>query len=207
MVVTTCSWCFWITDFPVPSGSLPWGQTSDKQSFYGAEENPFIMQFSTSSNPNNPVGAIVSGEVDTNYVASPTSANPSTEAMEPVLTVAETAPVMSALDLYYETSLCGKLEVLNSSISVGSVAPTAVTNSTGTFTEGVGLNAEIGNIFKFVDGNGTNITTNIASVSIEKVVRQSTPQVSETGLFTIAAPGSGGAGNYVIKTASNYFVL
>ncbi len=193
-------------NFPEPSGSLPWGQTSDKQSFYGAEENPFIMQFSTSSNPNNPVGAIVSGEVDTNYVASPTSANPSTEAMEPVLTVAETAPVMSALDLYYETSLCGKLEVLNSSISVGSVAPTSVTNSTGTFTEGVGLNAEIGNIFKFVDGNGTNITTNIASVSIEKVVRQSTPQVSETGLFTIAAPGSGGAGNYVIKTASNYFV-
>ena len=193
-------------NFPEPSGSLPWGQTSDKQSFYGAEENPFIMQFSTSSNPNNPVGAIVSGEVDTNYVASPTSANPSTEAMEPVLTVAETAPVMSALDLYYETSLCGKLEVLNSSISVGSVAPTSVTNSTGTFTEGVGLNAEIGNIFKFVDGNGTNITTNIASVSIEKVVRQSTPQVSETGLFTVAAPGSGGAGNYVIKTASNYFV-
>jgi hypothetical protein len=196
-----------VTDFPVPSGSLPWGQTSDKQSFYGAEENPFIMQFSTSSNPNNPVGAIVSGDADTNYgTGTISSTNPRTVAMEPVLTVAETAPVMSALDLYYETSLCGKLEVLNSSISVGSVAPTAVTNATGTFTEGVGLNAEIGNIFKFVDGNGTNITTNIASVSIEKVVRQSTPQVSETGLFTIAAPGSGGAGNYVIKTASNYFV-
>jgi len=195
------------TAFPVPSGSLPWGQTSDKQSFYGAEENPFIMQFSTSSNPNNPVGAIVSGSVDTNYgTGLISSTNPRTVAMEPVLTVAETAPVMSALDLYYETSLCGKLEVLNSSISVGSVAPASVTNSTGTFTEGTGLNAEIGNIFKFVDGNGTNITTNISSVSIEKVVRQSTPQVSETGLFTVAAPASGGAGNFVIKTASNYFV-
>ena len=68
--------------------------------------------------------------------------------MQPVLSVAETAPVMSALDLYYETSLCGKLEVLNSSISVGSVAPSGVTNPTGTFTEGVALNAEIGNIFK-----------------------------------------------------------
>ena len=193
--------------FPEPSGSLPWGNTSDKQSFYGAEENPFIMQFSTSSNPNNPVGAIVSGTSDTNYVAVPSASNPSIEAMQPVLSVAETAPVMSALDLYYETSLCGKLEVLNSSISVGSVAPSGVTNPTGTFTEGVALNSEIGNIFKFVDGNGTDITTNIASVSIEKVVRQSTPQVSETGLFTIAAPGSGGAGNYVIKTASNYFVF
>jgi len=195
------------TDFPVPSGSIPWGDVSDKQSFYGSEENPFIMQFSTSSNPNNPVGAIVSGLKDTNYVASPSASNPSIEAMQPVLSVAETAPVMSALDLYYETSLCGKLEVLNSSISVGSVAPTAVTSPTGTFTEGVALNSEIGNIFKFVDGNGTDIVANIASVSIEKVVRQSTPQVSETGLFTIDAPGSGGAGNYVIKTASNYFVF
>jgi len=182
-------------------GSIPWGDVSDKQSFFGAEQNPFIMQFSTSANYANPIGAIVSGEGDSNYTV-PTY--PTTVAMQPILSIAETEPVMSVLELFYETSSNGLIEVLNSSVIATYNGAVGITNTAGTFLESVGNSAELGNAFKFVNGSGIEITSNIASVTINKAVRQNAPTIDISSLFTIGAPGGGSAGEYTIK-ANSYF--
>jgi len=182
-------------------GSIPWGDVADKQSFFGAEQNPFIMQFSTAANYANSIGAIVSGEGDTNYTV-PTY--PTTVAMQPILSIAETEPVMSVLELFYETSSNGLIEVLNSSVIATYNGAVSITNTTGTFLESVANSAELGNVFKFVNGSGIEITSNIASVTINKAVRQNAPTIDISSLFSIGAPSGGSAGEYTIK-ANSYF--
>lgn len=62
------------------------GKTGANVSFYGADQNPFILKFSTSNQSLNPIGSQVTA------LASG-AATFGTHCMAPILTVAETKPV------------------------------------------------------------------------------------------------------------------
>jgi len=138
------------------TGAIPWGKTGANVSFYGADQNPFILQFSTSNQSLNPIGAQVTD------VLSGGAAQQGTHCMAPILTVAETKPVFSLLDIYWETSTTGLITDLNRAISNTFDGVTELTQTTFTFPETIpvsntALFVPAGG-FQAVDGSGAVIT-------------------------------------------------
>ena len=70
------------------TGAVPWGKTGANISFYGADQNPFLLKFSTSNQNTNTIGS---------QVTALASGDPSNglHCMAPVLSIAETKPVYS----------------------------------------------------------------------------------------------------------------
>ena len=196
----------------IPAGRLPWGDVADRQSFYAADQNPFIMKFSTVGNWGNPVGAVVAGSPllgtppAANSVAHDSNYVNDVRAMEPVLSIVETKPVNSLLDLFWETTLTGKLEELNSSIETNYNGIVAMTATSGNYTESIGNSNVIGPVFKFINGSGAE-ASNIQSIpTITKVVKQNNPSVPLTPVadfFTVAEIAAGS--QYQIKTGKYFW--
>ena len=46
----------------INAGRIPYGDVGDVQSFYGSEQNPFIMKLAQVENFGNPIGAMVVGK-------------------------------------------------------------------------------------------------------------------------------------------------
>ena len=123
------------------------------------------------------------------------------------LAVAETQPVKSLLDIYYETTTAGLIDSLNSAIKAGTPvtlpfgispisfslteAQTGPTICTNTFQPLSGLNADIidpnttGSLIRVVDGNGSN-RTNEFNLSL-----------SNSGQATISTNKAIGSGFFV----------
>ena len=194
----------------IPAGRIPWGDVADKQSFYAADQNPFIMKFSTAGNWGNPIGAIVAGAPfygtppgsgkahDSNYADG-------VRAMQPILSIVETKPVESILELFWETTLTGRLEELNAGIESNYDGIIAMTAGTGSFAESVASTSAVGPVFKFINGSGAEVT-NVQSIpTITKVVKQNDPNVPLTiaDYFTVAQVTAGS--EYQIKTAKNFW--
>ena len=180
-----------------PTGSIPWGDVSSVESFYGADQNPFIMKFSTVGSNNNNIGAIVGGA----------SESPVTFAMRPMLSVVETKPVESLLDIFWESTMCGKLEVLNSYIdtSVNNIIATNI--DSGSFDEDTASLASVGAAISFINGSGAD-AANIVAVSITKVVSQNDPTIPLTiaDYFTVLLTGAAGSGTAAqIQTAKTFW--
>ena len=179
-----------------PSGSIPWGDVSSTASFYGADQNPFIMKFSTVGTSNNPVGSIVGGSNE----------SPQSWAMRPMLSVIETRPVNSLLDIFWESTMSGELEVLNSYInsSVDNVIATDI--SSGTFSEATAINATVGAQIKFINGSGAEIG-NITAASISRVVSQNNPSVplNIADYFSIALIGTAPSATAVQLSATKAY--
>ena len=188
-----------------PTGRIPWGDVADEQSFYAADQNPFIMKFSTVGTYNNPIGAIVCGANiagavhDSNYAGGVRS-------MQPILSVIETQPVVSLLDIFWETTLSGRLEELNSAIQTNYDGVVGANVDSGTFAESVSNNQAIGPDIKFINGSGAEIN-NVVSVAITKVVKQNNPSVPLViaDFFTIAVLGSSPAGTGAKISTADYF--
>ena len=188
-----------------PTGRIPWGDVADEQSFYAADQNPFIMKFSTVGTYNNPIGAIVCGADiagavhDSNYASGVRS-------MQPILSVIETQPVVSLLDIFWETTLSGRLEELNSAIQTNYDGVVGINVDSGTFAESVSNSQAIGPDIKFINGSGAEIN-NVVSVAITKVVKQNNPSVPLViaDFFTIAVLGSSPAGTGAKISTADYF--
>jgi hypothetical protein len=159
------------TDVTSLTGAIPWGKTGANVSFYGADQNPFILKFSTSNQSLNPIGS---------QVTALASGDPSagTHCMAPILTVAETKPVFSLLDIYWETSTTGLITTLNRSISNTFNGVTALTQTTFTFPENIAVSNTSSFVpnsgFQAIDGSGAVITSavtppNITISSIRRV--------------------------------------
>tara|TARA_R110002167_G_scaffold237626_1_gene442802 strand:+ start:724 stop:5301 length:4578 start_codon:yes stop_codon:yes gene_type:complete len=169
----------------VPTGSIPWGDVANAASFYAADQNPFIMKAGQVSNWGNPVGAIVCGGSllgpsggnnfphDTNFASG-------VRTMQPTLSVAETKPVFSVLDIFWETTMAGRLEDLNSAINTNYDGLVAITDNFGSYAESVVVNSSVGDPFYFVNGSGAQIT-NYSTITIAPVI---------TGLARQSAPGT-----------------
>ena len=192
----------------VPTGSIPWGDVADKPSFYAADQNPFIMKVGQVGNLNNPVGAIVCGPDlvgsggsyphDSNYASG-------VRTMEPILSVAETKPTYSVLELFYETAMSNKLETLNGMIDTNYNGAVRINASSGSFPESTPSGTNVGPAFSFVNGSGAIIPYgSITGVpTITKVYRQNdASQTNVPGLFTLLATGS--SNQYTLRTASDF---
>ena len=177
-------------------GSIPWGDVGSVASFYGADQNPFIMKVGQPGNFDNAIGSIVIDENeygaeihDTNFASSifATAGGPPplpitntyirTMSMRPKLTVAETKPVESLLEIFWETAMSGKLEVLNNMIETNYDGAIGVNNNFGSFEEDQGLNTAAGNQIKFINGSGSEIST-LQDVEITAVYRSSAPNTA-----------------------------
>ena len=141
-----------VNETPEPTGAIPWGTTGPLPSFYNADSNPFVFKADQSQNKNNPIGAYVTqNSVNDNE---PVEAVLS---MVPFLSVAETRPVESLLDIYWETSLSGNLVNLNSLVNTQSDGVTGSNFEATSFPESVEIGDLIGFGFNFLNGAGQSI--------------------------------------------------
>jgi len=138
-----------INEVPEPTGAIPWGRTGPDATFYNGDSNPFVFKGEQSQNKNNPIGA----KVFLNSV----NAIPPLEtqlSMVPFLSVAETRPVESLLDIYWETSLSGSLINLNSLVNTQSDGIVSSNFEAASFSENIGAGEIIGFGFNFLNEVG-----------------------------------------------------
>ena len=138
------------------TGAIPWGKTGANISFYGADQNPFLIKFSTSNQSSNSIGAQVTA------LASRNNASYGTHCMAPILSIAETKPVSSLLDIYWETSLTGLIRTLNRSISNTFNGVTGLTVSSFSFPESITAN----NTASFVPSTGFQVKDGSGSIIV-----------------------------------------
>lgn len=148
------------TDFLAGNNSpVPITSTNNPYSaFYRAESNPFIAEFITSQTSTNQFGV--------NNIDYGGSTNTVYEKFEN-LAVLETAPTVSRLDIFYESSTSGLISELNASVG-GSSGATGIRNFNYFHTEGFDLDTDLTGDFVFVDVLNDELEPN--SVSLESVV-------------------------------------
>jgi len=185
---------------PVSIGSIPWGQCGPDASLYNSDLNPFIGKISTSSNgSSNPIGAIVTAD----SVNSP-GAGTKVLSMVPFLSVAETKPVYSLLEIFWETSLQGKIQTLNSLINAQDNNVIGTTVTSVSFAESLGNTNEI-TPFNFITGSSGDINTQLTSAAILQVIDQTGTDRTSQNLFTLIYSGANGI--YNLKTSAYFTFL
>ena len=119
------------------------------------------------------------------------------------LSVWETYPVESALDIYYETLTVGLISELNADIVEGSTGPTGLSfnnnTTTADFEEGNEAPYNLGNL-KTVDSGNTEITSGLTYTLIS-AYDNADPTVSLTDRFEI----NESLGVYSLRTSQNKF--
>jgi len=108
------------------------------------------------------------------------------------LSVYETAPVVSQLDLFWETSTSGLISDLNYAVTSEGTRITGISSFTWLFNEGDAGNTQITTTFWPVTPQG-NDTTSTASV-VETLIHDSDgqPALPSISLFNIVSAGGGG---------------
>ena len=181
------------------AGSIPWGTTGAEASLYNTDANPFVLRGNQSENANNPIGAYVTAD------ASAPSALPASNVfcMVPFLSVAETDPVFSLLNIFWETSLSGNLVELNSLIDSQYAGLTSSNFTTALFPESINTPTQIGNDFNFLDGAGNIVvpTTSPSNIVVNSVTAiDEVGNVSRSPIFNIAP--NAGVTAFEIKTVA-----
>ena len=138
-----------VNEVPEPTGAIPWGTTGPDPSIYDGESNPLVVKISSTENGNNSIGA----RVFTTSVYD--SSNNNQLSMIPFLSIAETKPVYSVLDIFWETSLSGNLITLNSLIDSQYGGLVSANFTAATFPESINSEQTIGNSFDFITGSGS----------------------------------------------------
>jgi hypothetical protein len=207
------------TTTPVAIGSIPWGQSPKVQPFYNSDLNPFAIKIDTTSNSKlglsstevptvaGGIGAITNSLTQPSTYPVDTTEQIST--MTPYLSVAETKPVYSLLEIFWETSLQGKINTLNSLINSQDPGITSITSTSASFSEDLAPEGTIDAAISFVSGGGTTISNpnELTNVSILSAFAasdiNSTTDLSAYFTFTTAASAI-----YSLKTAAaKYFVF
>ena len=168
-----------INEIPVATGAIPWGRTGPDSSFYNADSNPFVFKGDQSQNKKNPIGAVVSQS----SVNSIPLSNSTIFSMVPFLSVAETKPVESLLDIYWETSLSGNLVNLNSLVATQSDGVTASNFEAANFPESIIANDRIGFGFNFLNDAGQ--TVKASQVTLNSFVIRNGEDTVQGGIFTL----------------------
>ena len=150
---------------PKAIGSIPWGTSPITQPFYNSDLDPFAIKIDTVANSDTGGLALVMptvpgaiGAICNTRAAG--SATTNIKSAQPCLSVAETKPVFSRLELFYETSLQGKINTLNSLINSQYEGITSLNNSSANFAESLAAAGQIGTNIVFKTGDGNDITNN-----------------------------------------------
>jgi len=176
-------------------GSIPWGETGPDPSLYNTDANPLVMRGSSAENGENTIGAYVTAS---SVNDSPVSQN--VLSMVPFLSIAETKPVYSLLDIYWETSLSGELSILNSLVDSQYGGLTGSNFLGGNFLESDPVSTQVGNDFNFTDGAGNVINSGV-TISSLSIVDSNGNQANSA--FTVVANGGGTA--FQVKTNQEFF--
>ena len=181
--------------FNETTGAIPWGTTPAEQSFYNVEINPLAAVIKVGSEESQPqltqpqgnelntLGAKVSGAT----LPPPPPAIPSAAtlfSMVPFLSVSETEPVESQLEIFYESSTSGNFVELNRSVTADYAGVAGVSETTGAFLEDDPVSTDIIAGFNFEDGAGNPLVLDGVPVITNIVDGNGIAQ--PTTLFTLA---------------------
>ena len=185
-----------VNEVPEPTGSIPWGTSGPDAPLYSADSNPFVIKGNQSENINNPIGAYV-----TTFSVNDTPPLPTAVfSMVPFLSVAETEPVESLLDIFFETSLSGNLAELNALVDSEYGGLTSSNFAAADFFESATNPTIVGTPFQFLDGAGTAINASLVNIDTISIIdRNNTSIPSDT--FTITQNGT----SFEIKTNTTFF--
>ena len=173
---------------------LPWGNAPAEQSFYNVEINPLCAVIKVGSEDSQPqltqpqgnelntLGARISG----NALPPPPPATPSVNifSMVPFLSVSETEPVESQLEIFYESSTSGNFVELNRSVTADYAGVAGVSETTGSFLEDDPVGTDIIAGFNFEDGAGNPLV--LDGLPIITSVTDGNGVAQPTTLFTLA---------------------
>jgi hypothetical protein len=145
-------------------GFLPKTVENEKGSatynFYQLETQPSIARISTT----NSIGVVA--YENTGLANNP----PDTDSMAPYLSVYETKPIFSLLDVFWETSTTGLISDLNADVLVGYEGAVGLSDVNWDFTEaknnGTPNSEYITNFFQPVSNTGTNINSTFINLEV-----------------------------------------
>ena len=196
---------------PVSIGSIPWGVSPVLQPFYNSDLNPFAIKIDTTANGKVALATtvpIVPGGVGADTNAEDGTGSGGIITMQPFLSVAETKPVYSLLEIFWETSLQGKINTLNSLIDSQYAGITTISSSAATFLESATTATQIGNSLTFATGGGTTVTNashltvTLLSAFRQSDVNQSTDVKTD---FDLALKSGQAQAVYDLNTATTFF--
>ena len=184
---------------PEPTGSIPWGTSGPDAPLYSADSNPFVMKGNQSENINNPIGAYVT---TFSVNAPPPPPDRPVFSMVPFLSVAETEPVESLLDIFFETSLSGNLAELNALVDSEYGGLTSSNFAAADFFENAAISTIVGTPFQFLDGAGTAINASLVNIDSISIIDGNNIASDPNNLpFTITQNGT----SFEIKTNTTFF--
>ena len=159
--------------------------------FYKSDSNPFIAEFITSNNPNLQFGI----ENDYDNVAS--------EWIDiENLAVLETAPTVSRLNIYYETSTAGLVSELNTAIGEDAGGAYGTLNFIYSHSEANEPETVIVNEFSFTDILDVVITPD-SLPTINSVIDNSGSEIDRSSEFTLVQGAT--SNTYDLKTAAGEY--
>ena len=187
-VATTAS----AQEFNNSTGEIPWGQTGKEQSFFNQQQAPVAMGLKIGTEEAQPqlqqpgttqlntLGARVTD------IPIPTSPTLRIGCMIPYLSISETEPVESQLEIFYESSTSGNFVDLNREVIADYGGVSGTTSTAGNFDEDEASGSTIITAFSFTDSAGNELT--LDSVPLITQVIDSNG-VDVTGIFTIVQNG------------------
>ena len=172
------------TNPPITSSANPY------YAFYRSESNPFIAEFITSQTPADQFGLVNTAEdATTDFVKFGN------------LTVLETAPTVSRLDIFFETATSGLISILNAAISSGGTGGGTVTDTVDfdyVHNESMAPGTNISGTFYFVNFSGAKLTG--ATAMLDYVIDDTGSGVNLREQFYL--DDSLGNGDFILRTAS-----
>ena len=183
-------------------GRLPWGLPGAEQSFYNVEQNPLAVGIKVGAEESQPqlLGTQLNtlGAVVTNRPVSAGGALLLT--MNPFLSVTETAPVETQLELFYESSTSGNFVDLNRNVTADYAGVSQISDTGGSFSESDAVATVIVSTLNFEDSSGNPLTLNGVPV-INQVLDTNGNIVTGSNLFIIEQDPAGVANkDFRIKT-------
>ena len=179
-------------------GDLPWGIPGNLQSFYNQEQNPIAMGLKIGAEESQPQLNLIASlgydnELNTLGAKVTSTSWGSTMlvntvgCMTPFLSVSETEPVESQLEIFYESSTSGNFVTLNTQVVNDYPGVSGTTTTTASFAENTASGSNIITAFSFTDASGNQLTLN-GVPTITQVIDGNNTNV--TGIFTIAQNGA-----------------
>ena len=185
--------------FDESNGTVPWGQTGAEQSFYNTQQNPLAIGLKVGAEQSQPQLKQPLGFPDPSLntlgakvtdIPVPPSPVLRIGCMIPFLSVSETEPVESLLEIFYESSTSGNFVDLNRSVVAEYGGVSSTTTTSLSFAEDTVNGSVILTAFSFTDSAGNELT--LQSVpTISSIIDGN--GVAVTGAFTIESTGGGGS--------------
>jgi len=160
--------------------------------FYRSESNPFIAEFITSQTPANQFG--------TNNIDYNNSPNTEYQKFEN-LSIFETKPTTSRLDIFWESTTSGLIEDLNTAIQQDTNGAFGIINFNYDHEEEDGIGADVTDEFSFTDVQGSIIIPNSTPV-LTSVYDDLDPNDNRNGEFTLVEVSPG---FYKLQTADYFY--